>query len=108
MLLATALLVSGVPACASVARTLGFQSSERVPFTVRNGADIGINVYMVPRTTYGDVFLGQVGPGRAQTFQLRRVARGDTVAFRATATDGRPRDRRDVFVLGVDSVWVVR
>jgi hypothetical protein len=106
---AVALAVAlGASACAPLGRALGFGASAGgASVEIRNTADIGVNMYMLPRTGLGEVFLGQVRPQSSRRIRIPRATVGDTVWLRARPFDGRPLLARDDLVLGRDSVWQI-
>jgi hypothetical protein len=107
--LAVALIVTlGVNACATLGSALGFGgSSHDASVEIRNTADIGVNLYMMPRAGLQEVFLGQVGPKRSRRIQVPRHTPGDTVWLRARPIDGRPEYARNDIVLGREAVWQI-
>ena len=77
------------------------------PLVVRNEARSGVNVYMLARVGAGEVFLGQVGPGKSHTFRIRGTSPGDTVSLRAQPITGQEGYTRDRIVLGRDATWQI-
>jgi hypothetical protein len=97
------LVVLGASACA-----LGFRGSNaNASVEIRNTADIGVNMYMLPRTGLQEVFLGQVGPNSTRRIRIPRASPGDTIWLRARPIDGRPEYVRNDIVLGRESVWQI-
>jgi hypothetical protein len=62
---------------------------------------------MLATSGAGEVFLGQVGPGKSHTFHIRGTSLGDTISLRARPIDGREQYARDRVVLGRDATWQV-
>ena len=109
MAFAVALVVAlGATACASLGSALGFGGSNPdASVEIRNTADIGVNLYMMPRVGLQEVFLGQVGPKRSRRVEVPRHTPGDTVWLRARPIDGRPEYARNDIVLGRTAVWQI-
>ncbi|MDF1501398.1 hypothetical protein [Roseisolibacter sp. H3M3-2] len=72
---------------------------------VRNEADVAANLYVLPRATFGEVFLGQVGPRASRTVRIRDASAGDTLSLQARPVDGRAVSTRERLVLGPGAVW---
>jgi hypothetical protein len=79
------------------------------PIEVRNGAEVGVNVYLLGRSGihFQSVFLGQVPSRTARTFCVHGAAAGDTVWLRARPLDGRPEFARDDVVVGPGAIWSI-
>ena len=107
--LAFALIVAlGANACATLGSALGFAGADRdATVEIRNTADIGVNLYMLPRAGLREVFLGQVGPKRSRRIRVPRHTPGDTVWLRARPIDGSPEYVRNDVVLGREAVWQI-
>jgi hypothetical protein len=103
LLVAALVTILSATACA-----FGLRGSEAdASVEIRNTADIGVNMYMLPRTGLREVFLGQVGPKSSRRVRIPRAAAGDTVWLRARPIDGRPEYVRNDVVLGHESVWQI-
>jgi hypothetical protein len=105
---ASLLVVALVGILGATACAFGLRGSRAdASVEIRNTADIGVNMYMLPRTGLNEVFLGQVGPKSNRRVRIPRVAAGDTVWLRARPIDGRPEYVRNDIVLGRKTVWQI-
>ena len=98
-------------ACTPVARMFGFGATADAGarLEVRNNADVGANLYLLPRSGihYQPAFVGVVGPRTTRTFRIRGSAPGDTVSIRVRPVDGSPEYVRNDVVLGGVAVWQI-